>query len=200
MKIISILLMLFGVLLIVVLGLMYLLGFAMSFDAPDSGDGKAWLFRLLMFVPILILVAVLIFAMKAFASDNYVRSMRIGLVFVLAAAGIAAYLFGTSYSSLRQYRKEMAQDAEDARLYPRQKFIRPYEGGADTIIVFPNRIVAYRFNSAPDFPLSGPLGDLNEKRDAIIYNHSPHNDIRIDELDQFVDAQGRKLTDVYAIR
>ena len=170
MKVTAILLMLLGVLLIAVMGFLYLLGFAMSFDAPDSGDLKAWLMRLLLFVPLIVLVLALIFAWIAYNSGNYMRSARIGSVFGLAVIGLIVYAIGTSYSTMSDFRGQIAQEAEDARLYPKQTFLRPYDGGADTIIVFPNRVVAYRLNSAPDFPLSGPVGDLNEHRDAIIYS------------------------------
>lgn len=200
MKIIAILLMLFGIALIVIFGFMYLLGFAMSFDAPGSDqDMKAWGMRLLIFVPILILVVAFIFALTAFISGNYVRSMRIGLIFPIIGASIWVFLWTTTNNSMYDYQAEMAQDAADAIRYPKQKFLRPVASGTDTIIVFPNGIVAYRV-IGPDFPLSGPLGDLNPKRDSIIYNRSLHNDLRIEELDQFIDEKGQKITDVFEIK
>ncbi len=200
MKVTAILLMLLGILLIGGMGFMYLLVFAMSFDAPGSeSDIKAWWLRLLMFLPILFLVAVLIFAWRAYSRGNYVRSVRIGLIFIIVGVGGFLLLSFQSYSTMRDFRAFEAQEAEYIRLYPEQRFLRPVERGVDTIIVFPNRIVAYRI-IGPDFPLSGPVGDLNEQRDTIVYYRSIHNDISIDELYQFVDEQGRKITDVYAIK
>jgi hypothetical protein len=201
MKVIAILFMLLGLGLIVVLGFAYLLGFAMSFDAPGSDkDAGAWGMRFLIFLPILLFIVVLVFALKAFVGGHYARSVGIGSIFVVAIIAFGGYTYVTSSRSLKAYQKERAREEELTRLYPKEKYLRPAGAVTDTIFVFPNGIVSYRYLSAPNFPLSGPLGDLNESRDTIIYYRSPHNDIKIEELDAFVDEKGRKITDVYAVR
>ena len=67
------------------------------------------------------------------------------------------------------------------------------------MIVFPSRIVAYRLMNYNGYPYNGPLGVLNESRTTIVYNNSTDTKLPFNELDQFVDENGRKLTEVYQI-
>ncbi len=201
MKTAALLLMILSVLILLGFGFMYLLGFAMSFDAPGSGDDpKAWGMRLLMLLPLLLIIVALIFSIKAYSSGNFRQAFIINMVPVGFCAVLFAFLIITSFTSLAKYRATTAREAADARLYPEQRFLRPVEGGTDTIIVFPSRIVAYRKYQGTDIPWSGPLGDLNEQRNTIQYNSSTDTHISKEELDQFFDAQGRKFTDVYRIQ
>jgi hypothetical protein len=200
MKIAAILLMLLLILIAVGFSFVYLLGFAMSFDAPGStSDPKAWGMRFLMFLPILIIIVVVIFSFIAYNQGNYRRAVLASSGALAMCSLIVGYVLFTSFSSLADYKAKVRQDEEDARKYPKQYFTRQIEGGRDTIIVYPNRIVAYRIKG-PDFPLTGPVGDLNETRDALIYKHSPHNDIKPEDLDQFMDEQGKRFTDIYRIQ
>jgi ABC-type transport system involved in multi-copper enzyme maturation permease subunit len=200
MKTASILFMILGILMVLGFGFMYLLGFAMSFDAPGStSDPAAWWMRFLMFLPILIMIGALIFAMIAFARGNYKQSFIASVVPVGIFILIIGFMFISSFASMNKYKAQMAAEAEDARLYPVQKFLRHVEGGTDTIIVFPNRIVAYRKYLGTNIPWGGPLGDLNEKRDTIYYYSSHDTKIGMGELDQFTDENGRKFTDVFNI-
>lgn len=203
MKIIALLLMLLGVALIAGVGVMSLLAFAMGFDAPGSADKPGvWLLNSLIFLPSIGLMVVLVLAFNAYRSGQYGRSVGFGSVFALLAGGGALYFSKTSYDALRDYRAREAEAAENARLYPLQKFVRSFEGGADTILVFPDRIVAYRLAKRGDlpFPYSGPVGDLNEARDAILISRSYDWRIGLAEFPEFVDENGRKLTEVYSIR
>jgi hypothetical protein len=93
MKSIAIFLMLLGILLILSYGFLYLLGFAMSFDAADGGGAKAWLLRFLMVWPLLILIFVLNFAWRAFQSGQYKRSVNFGFVFAVSGIGFFIYLY-----------------------------------------------------------------------------------------------------------
>ena len=186
---------------IVGLGSMYLLGFAMSFDAPGSiSDPKAWGMRFLIFSPILVMIVTLIFAVIAYSSRNYKRSVIIGLMPVGIFVLMIAFMTISSFTSMAKYRAQMTREAEDARLYPVQKFLRHVEGGTDTIIVFPNRIVAYRKYQGSDMPWGGPLGDLNNSRDTLDFNRSSDTKIKAEDLSQFIDDQGRIFSEVYFIR
>ncbi len=203
MKIIALLLLLLGALLILGVGALSILMFAMAFDAPGSGEKPGvWLFNVLIFLPLLLLVAVLIYAFMAYLSGNYTRSVWLGSVFVVVGVVCVTYFEISSIATLREYRASQAQAVEEARLHPVQQFVRPFEGGADTIIVFPNHIVAYRMPMRGDMPFaySGPVGDLNESRDAIVIDPVFDRRIGLDEFPEFVDEQGRKLTEVYVIR
>jgi hypothetical protein len=201
MKIIAVLLMLLGVAMIVGYGFLYLLGFAMSFDAPGSTtDPKGWMMRIFIFLPLLGLLAILVFAIRAFLSGQYKKSALIGSVFAVTGLGAVAYTTITTSNAMNNYNDQMAREADDARLYPVQKFIRQGETGADTIIVFPNRIVAYRLNVNREYPHNGPLGDLNSTRDTLIYDRRPDTQLKMEELYHFMDEQGRVFTNVYAVR
>jgi hypothetical protein len=201
MKTVALLFMVLDVVILFGFGFMYLLGFAMSFDAPGSGaDPKAWGMRLLLFLPLLLVFVALIFSILAFSRGNYRQSLFINLVPVGISIILMAWMTYTSFTATAKYKAEMVKDAKDAQLYPEQRFLRPVEGGTDTIIVFPNRIVAYRKYVGTDMPWGGPLGDLNEERNTIKYISRPDTKIAKEELDQFIDAEGRKLTDVYTIQ
>ena len=200
MKIAALLLMLISVVALFGYGFMFLLGFAMSFDAPGSGeDPKAWGMRFLFFLPLLLLIVALIISIMAFSSGNYRRAILINIVPIAVCAALFGWMAFTSFTSTAKYKATMAQDAKDAQLYPEQRFLRNVEGGTDTIIVFSNRIVAYRKYMATGNPWGGPLGDLNEERKTLIYLSRPDTQIAKEELDQFIDAQGRKFTDVYTV-
>lgn len=203
MKILALLLLLLGVLLILAVGALSVFLFAMAFDAPGSaGKPGVWAGNLLIFLPLLFLVTVLIFAFVAYQSGHYTRAVWLGSVFGGVVVGGVIFFGVSSLGALRALRASQAQVAEEARLYPEQRFIRPFEGGADTIIVFPSRIVAYRMPRRGDMPFaySGPVGDLNEARDAIVIDPVFDKRIGLDEFSEFVDERGRRLTEVYAIR
>ena len=71
MKGLALILMFLTLLAIVGFGLFYLLGFAMSFDAPGSDkDPAAWGMRLLMFLPAIVFIIVLAFAWKAYTAER----------------------------------------------------------------------------------------------------------------------------------
>lgn len=201
MKVLAVLLLIAGFVLLAFTVLLYFFGFIMSFDAPGSmHDGKAWLFRFAMFLPILALLGALIVSLHAFATKRYKRSVFIGLAYCVVAVGIMAAVSIQSFRSINEFNAKLAQEEADALLYPKEKYLRQIRTQADTIFVFPNRRIHYRVSTAPGPPMSGPMGDLNKTRDTIIYLREPHNKVEIHELDQFIDAYGRKLTDVYAVR
>ena len=181
-------------------GFFYILGFAMSFDAPGSDkDPSAWMMRLLMFLPGIILLAALILAFISFTSGHYKRSVIISSVPLSMAAAFIVYLFISSFAAQASYTKQMMTEAADARKYPVQKYLRKTDIGADTVIVFPSRIVSYRLQMYNGYPYNGPLGDLNEDRTTIIYNNRPDTKLSVEQLDQFVDEEGRRLTEVYKV-
>ena len=101
---------------------------------------------------------------------------------------------------MKKYNEIREKELADERMYPKQTYLRDGENGTDTILVFPNRIVAYRLNVGVAYPYNGPLGDLNNSRDTLLYRERPDTKIRRDELSQFTDAEGRKFTDVYAVK
>jgi hypothetical protein len=81
MKTLAILLLLLTFLMMLGFGMFYLLGFAMSFDAPGStSDPKAWGMRLLIFAPMIIFLVVLVMAWQAYAAGNYRKSVLLGIV------------------------------------------------------------------------------------------------------------------------
>ena len=201
MKTVALLLMIISVIALFGFGLMYLLGFAMSFDAPGSqSDPKAWGMRFLMFLPVLFLIVALIISIVAFSSGNYKRVVIINIIPIAICAAFIAFMFISSFSSLASYRALQAQEARDAKLYPEQRFLRNVEGGTDTIIVFPSRIVAYRKYQGTNIPWSGPLGDLEKDHKTLKVIVNSDTKIYKEELDQFVDEKGRKFTEVYIIQ
>ncbi|MEP6794738.1 MAG: hypothetical protein ABJB16_10460 [Saprospiraceae bacterium] len=202
MKVAAILFMILGVFLIVGVGMMSLFGFAMSFDAPGSEhDPQAWLNRILIFaLPLLVFIVILVLAWIAFSRGNYIRSFWIGSVFGLVVIGFALITVISSFMTIGQITATNLQTAREEKLYPIQKFLRPGEDGADTIIVFPSRIVAYRIYTGDQNRLGGPVGDLNKTRDTIILDFDTDTRIKREDLSQFVDAEGRRLTDVYGLK
>lgn len=202
MKVAAILFMILGIFLIIGVGMLSLFGFAMSFDAPGSEhDPQAWMSRILFFaLPLLVFIVLLVLAWMAFSRGHYVRSFWIGSVFGVVVIGFALITIISSFMTLGQMTVTNFQTAKDEKLYPVQKFLRPVEGGADTIIVYPSRIVAYRLFTGDQNPWGGPVGDLNESRDAIILDFDPDTRIHREDLSQFVDGEGRKLTDVYGVK
>ncbi|HZV69367.1 MAG TPA: hypothetical protein VFG10_07485 [Saprospiraceae bacterium] len=202
MKIAAILLMLFGVFLILGLGFMSLLGLAMSFDAPGSeSDSVAWMNRILIFVlPLIVLTLVLFFAWISFRKGHYTRSFWIGSIFALVLIGFVLLTTIFSFISVNKFQNITKNDAENERLYPLQKFLRPVDGGVDTILVFPGRTVAYRLYTGEAYPFAGPVGELNETRDTIIIDFDQDTRLIKEELSQFVNTEGRRLTDIYGVK
>jgi len=147
MKVLAILLMLLTIVMIVGFGMFYLLGFAMSFDAPGSTtDPKAWGMRLLIFAPILIFLVCLIMAWKAYAGGEFGKSVVLGAVAPVICIALYAWMAVTSMSSMKQYNDQVAKEKELEAKYPVEKYIRTAEGVSDTIIVWPTGVVAYRLN------------------------------------------------------
>ena len=201
MKTLAILLMIISVIALFGFGVMYLLGFAMSFDAPGSqSDPKAWGMRFLMFLPVLFLIIALIISIAAFGSGNYRRVVMINIIPIGICAALMGYMFISSFASLATYKAIQAKEARDAKLYPEQRFLRQVEGGTDTIIVFPSRIVAYRKYQGTAIPWAGPLGDLSDDRTTLKVIVNSDTKIYKEELDQFVDDKGRKFSEVYIIQ
>jgi hypothetical protein len=173
----------------------------MSFDAPgSSSDPLAWLMRILIFLPGVIGVVVLILALRAFQAGLFRRAMLIAAIFPVSGIGLLAYLSITTLQTMNAFESLRAHEAEEARLHPKQKFFRPVEGGADSIIVFPSRMVAYRIYQGDAKHRGDQLGDLNQSRDTLIYYDHLRNELRRKELDQFADVQGRKITDFYVVK
>ncbi len=171
MKALAILLMLLTILMMVGFGMFYLMGFAMSFDAPGSTtDPKAWGMRLLLFAPIIIFLVCLIMAGKAYAGGYYGKSVLLGTVAPVICIVLYAWMSITSMASMKKYNDQVAKEKEMESKYPVEEYIRTADGISDTIIVWPNGIVAYRLHIGMEFPWNGPLGDLNETRDTLIYD------------------------------
>jgi hypothetical protein len=204
MKIAAILLMLTGIFMIGAFGLFYLLGFAMSFDAPGSTtDPKGWAMRVGMFLPVVALIVVLIFAWLAYSSGNYKRSVILGSLFPISGIVVYGSMAIMSARSLKSYKETTAQQtekwAEEERLYPTQKYLRSLDGGVDTIMVNPSGTVIFQQHTGPVIRYNGPIAVLNSARDTIVF----YNNITVitpAELDQFVDEQGRKMTEVYSVK
>ncbi len=198
MKALAIIFMILILFMMVGFAFFYILGFAMSFDAPGSDkDPAAWGMRIMMFMPGVILFIALVVAFISFNSGNYKRSMIVGAVPLGICAVFIVYMFVSSFTSLASYKVAEAKEAADAEKYPVQKFLRPVEGGADTVIVFPSRIVSYRLLNYNGYAYNGPLGALNDARTIFVYENSPDNKLPFSELDQFIDENGKRLSDLY---
>lgn len=202
MKVIAILMMLLGIVFIFFLCVIGLLGFAMAFDAPGSADKVSnWVFAIAMATgPILISLVILVFAFLAFRKGKYTRSALIGSVFGVFVIGGFILSTTSTYFAMKSFNDMRAEEAENERLYPVQRYLRPVEGGTDTIIVFPDRIVAYRLYVGVEYPYAGPLGDLNETRDTLLYRDVPDTRLGRNELNEFVDERGKRFNDVYEVR
>ncbi|MBC7948096.1 MAG: hypothetical protein H7Y42_09480 [Chitinophagaceae bacterium] len=202
MKVLAILFMILGVVCIFFLGVFGLLGFAMAFDAPGSADSASnWVFAIAMATgPIFISLVILVLAFLAFRKGKYNRSALIGSVFGVFVIGGFILSATSSYFAMKSFNNIRSEEVENERLYPVQRYLRQVEGGADTIIVFPNRIVAYRLDVGVEYPYAGPLGDLNETRDTLFYDDRPDTRLGKEELGQFVDEKGQTFTDVFAVR
>ena len=201
MKILAILLMLVTIVMMVGFGMFYLLGFAMSFDAPGSTtDPKAWGMRMLIFAPMIIFLVMLVLAWQAYAAGNFQKSALLGAVSPLICIALYAWMAITSMSSMKDYNAQVAKEKELEAKYPVEKYVRTADGISDTIIVWPNGIVAYRLNIGMPYPWNGPLGDLNEARDTLTYDRRDDTKLKIEELYHFMDEQGRIFTNVYAVK
>lgn len=202
MKTLSILLMLLTLLAIAGFGLFYLLGFAMSFDAPGSDkDPSAWGMRLLLFLPVLIFLVLLIFALKSYSAGHFQRSVLLGAISPVICIGAFLAMYISSMASLKDYQQEVKVQKEDEMKYPIEKYMRYGAEGTDTIIVFPSRIVSYRLYQGPNLPAyGGPLGDLNQTRDVLVYNRRSDTKLQMEELYHFMDEQGRIFTNVYQVQ
>ncbi len=202
MKVAAILFMILGIFLIIGVGMMSLFGFAMSFDAPGSEhDSQAWMMRILLFaLPLLVFIVLLVLAWMAFRSGNYVRAFWISSVFGIVIIGFVFVTFISSFITMGQMTVSNLETARDEKLYPIQNFLRPVEGGADTIIVFPSRIVAYRLYTGDQNRFGGPVGDLNEERNTITLDFDSDTRIKREDLSQFINGEGKRLTDVYGLK
>ncbi len=201
MKTIAILLMLLGLFLILAYGAMYLLGFAMSFDAPGSTtDPNGWMMRILIFLPIPVMLAVLFFAIMAFRKTHYGQSALLGSLFAIAGIGLFVYTTLQTVGVTKMIREEATLQAENERLYPKQTYIRQGEGNPDSILVFPNGIVAYRLYHRPDKFWGGPIGDLNSTRESLVFDRRAEEHIKFEDLPNFVDENGRVFTDVFMVK
>lgn len=202
MKTLAILLMIMGVLLLFGVGLMGLIAFAMSFDAPGSADNPAnWIWSLsMLFGPIFFILVILIFAWKAFRKGMYTRSVLISSIYGVAIIGGMFFLFASSMFARTNLQTTIFHDEANEKMYPRQIFLRSAAGGTDTIIVFPSGIVAYRLYTGAQNSFGGPVGDLNNTRDTIIMDLDTDTKINREDLSQFVNREGGKLTDVYGVK
>ncbi|MBK9983934.1 MAG: hypothetical protein IPP15_16470 [Saprospiraceae bacterium] len=202
MKVGAILFMILGIFMILGTAGISFFGFVMSFDAPGSeSDPGAWLNRILLFgLPLLVFIVLLVFAWIFFNRGQYVRSFWIGSVFGLVVAGLVAATVITSFASVSKMNSDARQTAEDERLYPLHTYLRPGEVAADTILVFPSRIVAYRIYTGEEYPFSGPVGDLNQARDTIVIRFDSDSKLKREDLSQFIDSDGKRLTDVYGLK
>jgi hypothetical protein len=202
MKGLALVLMLLTLLAIVGFGLFYLLGFAMSFDAPGSDkDPAAWGMRLLMFAPVIIFLILLVFSWKSYSAGHFNQSVVLGAVAPVLCLGAFLLMYISSMSSLKDYQQQVALEKEEAARYPIEKYMRHGPEGTDTIIVFPSRIVSYRLYQGPNMPFyGGPLGDLNETRDILTYHRGSDTKLQMEELYHFMDEEGNIFTNRYQIR
>lgn len=201
MKLVSILLMLLVLLILGGACVLYLMMFAMSFDAPGSTtDPKGWFMRFVLFLPIVGCVVVLILSWLAFRTGNYGRAAAISGIAVAAAGALWTLFTLSSLRSQKEYQAKRQQEKEWEKLYPTQRFVRPKEIGADTIIVWSSKIVAYRIGAGEGHAIGGGVGMMNDTRDTLIYSEHFDNRVPRNELEQFVDEQGRRFTDVYQVK
>lgn len=202
MKTLAILLMIITVLAMAGFGLFYLLGFAMSFDAPGSTtDPKAWGMRLLLFAPMFIFLVLLILSWQAFSAGNYKKSVLLGLVTPGACAALYLWMMITSMASLKQYKDEIDEAKELALKYPTERYTRTGPLGTDTIIVWPTGLVAYRLHvEGMENTWNGPLGVLDADRKTMTYDRRPDTRLPMEELYHFMDEEKRIFTNVYGVQ
>lgn len=201
MKLLAILLMLLIVVIIAGAFIMYVMMFAMSFDAPGStSDPKAWLLRFVAFLPIVAFVLVIIFSFLALRAGQPGKAVAISGSAVAVTAILWTIFTLSSMRSMREYQDKVKQEKEWEKQFPVQKFVREKEIGADTIIVWPSKIVAYRIGGGDGPALGGGVGMMNDTRDTLIYSEHFDNRIPRNELEQFVNEQGRRFTDVYRVQ
>ena len=199
MKPLAIVLLILGCVLVAIFGFAAFVVLIMSFGssahtAQNGGSG------LLILLPVMLLALALLLAFTAFMAGNYRRSARIGSVFAITLVGAILFLTLEGLKSARYVQKMQEQEREDAQ-YPVQKFIRPTEWGADTLIVFPSRVVAYRmFDPNKSFPLSGPLGTLAKTRDTIQLDRFREDHLKREEWEGFVNSAGEKFTEVFQFK
>ena len=182
-------------------GLMYFFGFIMSFDAPGSQtDPKGWMMRFMMFIPVAAGVALLIAGFVAFGAGHYKKALILGSIYPVLGVLFFLYLTITSMRATVKFQDTLKKEEQAAKDFPKQTFLRKRDIGTDTIIVWPSRLVAYRLH-VPEFEntWNGPLGDLNESRDAMKFHYSTDTRLKPEELGEFVDETGRRFTDVYTI-
>jgi hypothetical protein len=202
MKILAILLMLLTILMIAGFGMFYLMGFAMSFDAPGStSDPKAWGMRILLFAPVIIFLVVLVLAWQAYAAGDYKKSVLLGAVSPGICIVLYIWMMVTSMNSLKQYQNQVAEEKELEAKYPKETYTRTGPLGTDTIIVWPNGIVAYRLHiEGMENTWNGPLGDLSEDRKTMTYDRRPDTRLPMEELYHFMDSEGRVFTNLYEVK
>lgn len=202
MKTIALLLMLVTIVMMVGFGMFYLLGFAMSFDAPGSTtDPKAWGMRLLIFSPILIFLIALILSWQAYAAGNYQKSVLLGVISPAICIVLYAWMAFTSMKGMKQYNATLAEEKEMEAKYPKETYSRQTSLGTDSIIVWPTGIVAYRLHiEGMANTWNGPLGDLSKDRTTITYDRRPDTRLPMEELYLFMDEGGRIFTNVYTVK
>ena len=202
MKTLAILLMLLTLLMMVGFGMFYLLGFAMSFDAPGStSDPKAWGMRLLMFAPAIIFLVVLILSWQAYAAGNYRKSVLLGIVSPAICIALYIWMMVTSMMSLKFYQNQVAEEKEMEARYPKETYTRTGPLGTDSIIVWSSGIVAYRLHiEGMENTWDGPLGDLSKDRKTITYDRRPDTRLPMEELYHFMDQEGRIFTNIYEVK
>ena len=202
MKTLSILLMLLTLLMMVGFSMFYLLGFAMSFDAPGStSDPKAWGMRLLMFAPAIIFLVVLILSWQAYAAGNYRKSVLLGIVSPAICIALYIWMMVTSMMSLKSYQNQVAEEKEMEVRYPKETYTRTGPLGTDSIIVWSSGIVAYRLHiEGMENTWDGPLGDLSKDRKTITYDRRPDTRLPMEELYHFMDQEGRIFTNIYEVK
>ena len=144
------------------------------------------------------IVVILIIAAVITPSPDVTSQLLVA--FPLLLLGFVIFSMWSGASAVPKLQKDQAQRAEEARLYPKQTFVREVPGGADTLIVFPDRMVASRKYDGLKYPLGGLLGYLNEERTHIQLDTKPDPVIRREELSQFTDAGGRRFSDSFPVQ
>lgn len=202
MKTFALLLMLLTVLMMVGFGLFYLLGFAMSFDAPGSDkDPQAWGMRMFLFLPMIIFLVMLVLSWQAYSAGDYKKAVLLGAVSPAIMALIFGWMLFTSMSSYKKYTDEIKNEKELAEKYPIENYTRTGPLGTDTIIVWPNGIVAYRLHvEGMEKTWNGPLGQLDPDRKTMTYDRRPDTRLPMEELYHFMDQEKNIFTNKYSVK